>query len=44
MKKKTSYQEKLDAANTAMNNIQLDEGLIRNVHDYLHKTEDTRDK
>ena len=42
-KKKTNYQEKLDAANNAMAKIGIPQLLQEDVHDFLHKTQNTRD-
>ena len=34
-KKQTSYQEKLDNANTAMGNLKLPLNIVEGVHEYL---------
>jgi len=34
-KKKTSYQEKLDNANTAMGNLKLPLEMVEGVHEFL---------
>ena len=42
-KKQSSYQEKLDAANTVMAVVKIPHLLQEDIHDYLRSTQETRD-